>query len=1261
MFKNLGLRTKIFFLVSTVVIVSFVLLTIIVSYKSYEMAKKDAFNLAQETADKYKNEIIAELQGARITAETLATVFETLKSHDLTDRDMMNDILKNALAEKEYITAFCIAYDPDALDGQDGRYAGVEPAYDETGRYAPYWNKLGGNIAVEPLYDIDIADWYIVPKTERHEYITDPYPYEVQGHPVMLASLVFPIVYQERFIGIISSDIVLDKLQEMVSKVNPYGQGGYTEIFSNAGAVVAHPDKDYLGKDLTEALAYEMVSAAGGAGLDLSLMTPELAQETLRRDPDRLGYATAAKEAIRDGEPYTDSSKDFYTVYMPIQFSSVTNPWSVAVSIPMSQILDNANGIRDYVIIVSLIAICVIALILYLIAKNVTKPILILSDTAKILGEGNFDTEVPLIQSNDEIGDLSKAFKFMAAKINELVKEMQQYAKTLEEKNVYLNRLNELKDEFLANTSHELRTPINGIIGIVESMIDGATGPLSDGQKYNLAIVSNSGKRLSNMINDILDFTKLKNQEIVLQIKPIDLKTIVDTVIILSKPLIKGKELTLVNEIDESLTAVNADENRIQQILYNLIGNAIKFTEKGKVSVSARLEGGMTAISVEDTGIGIAADKFERIFESFEQADGSTAREYGGTGLGLSITKKIVELHGGAISVESKLGEGSKFTFTVPTSNVKSDDIVAAVGSKVVDIEDFAAAMPTAAERDGDGAADESGRRVLIVDDEPVNIQVLNNLLKMRDYAVTAAYNGADALRLIEEGEKFDLILLDVMMPKMSGYEVCRHLRETYTLFDLPIVMLTAKNQIQDILLGFQSGANDYIQKPFDKEELLARVRTLLELKSAMSAAMAANKAKSLFLANMSHEIRTPLNAVVGLANLLRKTSVDDRQRDYTEKMRHAAKSLLNIISDILDFSQMDAGQIKLEHTNFDMRQLLDGLEDFFREENAGSPVGLRFIVEPELPAALIGDARRLRQILINLLDNAYKFTPRGEITVRVAAVQRSETGVTLNFSVADTGIGMSQKQMDEIFSVFNQADNSSTRKYGGTGIGLTITRHLVALMGGEIAVASEEGKGTTFTFSCPFPLAEPLPLPLAAVGAIAAGAAGDGAAACGGAGAKDGAAGAGAAEGGGAPPADKNAILRGLRVLLVEDNEINAMIATELLTSVGIEVTGAENGKEALERLAEASQARGNPPFDLVLMDLQMPIMDGYEATRIIRGMPEYQALPIYALTAHALPEERERCFALGMSEHLTKPIDTEIFYEALRDVAKTRKPPAA
>ncbi|GHT35834.1 hypothetical protein FACS189427_06080 [Planctomycetales bacterium] len=1303
---NLGLRAKFFFLITGVIVLMGGTLTILVSNRAYDTAKEDAFILAQETAEKYQNEIRAELQGARITAETLASVFGTLKDIGKSDRATLDSILQNALANKEYITAFCVTYELNAVDGKDAELAKAEEEkwkeaekkaeeakkngkadakpedyftkrWDSSGRYAPYWNKLGGNIAVEPLLDKDIciADWWIVPQETKAEYITNPYPYLVQGKEVMLESLIFPVIHNGNFIGIVSSDIVLNKLQEMVTKINPNTKGGYTEIFSNNAAIAAHPDKRLLGRDISEVILYELITRKRDAvpavislaekyladnpvkdanneeekgtfdklngfvqqlkeykdnsdvqKLDFSLLTAEFAEAVLKADAERTSYAADVREAIKNGKEYI-FHEAYYTIYVPIRFSEATTPWSVAVSIPMANVLKSAKTTRNYVISVCLIFAGLIAVSVYIVTGKITKPILLLAKSAEYIGHGNFNAEIPQFRQKDEIGTLSHAFQSM-------VGELQHRAEELVEKNVYLNHLNEIKDEFLANTSHELCTPINGIIGIVESMLDGAVGQLSDEQKYNLAVVANSGKRLSHLVNDILDFTKLKNREIELQLKTIDLKTITDMVIVLSKPLIKGKDLILVNEIETSIPFIKADENRIQQILYNLIGNAIKFTEKGKITVSAEVQGTKVAVQVQDTGIGIAQRNFDKIFESFEQADGSTAREYGGTGLGLSITKKIVELQGGHISVESEVGNGSAFTFTIPVSTEQDSKEAEAAKSKIiVDIEKYIAAETKTPKQDISAKISDGKPkyRILIVDDESVNIQVLFNLLSKYNFSLEKAFNGQEVLALFEKGEQFDLVLLDVMMPKLTGYDVCKRLRMTHSLADLPIIMMTAKNQIRDIVLGFQSGANDYIFKPFEKDELIARINTLLELKTATTAADIAAKAKTLFLANMSHELRTPLNAVIGLTELLRNTQMNETQQDYTEKMCQAASVLLGLIENVLDFSKIETGKLHLARSEFSIRRMFDNLKDLFTYQNSDSPVEMRMDADKDIPETLLSDPERLQQIFINLISNAYKFSEKGTITVKAELVRRDPGTVLLQFSVSDTGIGMSPEQLQKIFAVFEQADTTYTRKYGGAGIGLTLTRELIELFGGDITVKSKENEGTVFSFSISFQIPENSGIPLSDTNEIKK-----------------------LAE---AVPetSDSNNMLKGMKVLLVEDNTVNAMITAELLKQVGVEVTTAANGRLALDKLQEAHAAKPEyKPFDLILMDLQMPVMDGYEATKIIKETPEYKDIPIYALTAHAFVEERQHCFALGMEEHLTKPIDMNNFYKALRKAAK-------
>ncbi|MCC3498457.1 MAG: response regulator [Microcoleus sp. PH2017_15_JOR_U_A] len=490
-------------------------------------------------------------------------------------------------------------------------------------------------------------------------------------------------------------------------------------------------------------------------------------------------------------------------------------------------------------------------------ARSLTNPLKSLTSAATQMTSGILETRVNIASSN-ELGKLANAFNSMAGQLEVSFTK-------LEHQNAQLQRLDKLKDEFLANTSHELRTPLNGIIGLTESLIDGATGQLPALTISNLEIIASSGRRLSNLINDILDFSKLRHKNIELQIKPVGIREIVDIVVTLSQPLIGTKNLQLINSVTPDIPLVDADENRVQQILYNLIGNAIKFTDNGTVEISAnaiglespqlaKKESSVTSqllslivrsklqITVSDTGIGIAEDKLERIFESFEQADGSTAREHGGTGLGLAVTKQLVELHGGEIQVSSELGVGSQFTFSLPISkNQYLDDkqlpatarhsLVSRTEERKLIINE---AAPPNFNNNSSSAIKCSLKnnkvKILIVDDEPVNIQVLTNNLLLENYTIAEASSGREALALIERGYKPDLILLDIMMPRMTGYEVCDKVREKFTASELPIVMLTAKNQVSDLVQGFNAGANDFLTKPFLKNELLARIKTHIRL-----------------------------------------------------------------------------------------------------------------------------------------------------------------------------------------------------------------------------------------------------------------------------------------------------------------------------------------------------------------------------------------------------------------------------------------------
>ncbi|MEG4251012.1 response regulator [Microcoleus sp. Pol10D4] len=540
---------------------------------------------------------------------------------------------------------------------------------------------------------------------------------------------------------------------------------------------------------------------------------------------------------------------------------------------------------------------------------------------------------------------------------------------------------------------------------------------------------------------------------------------------------------------------------------------------------------------------------------------------------------------------------------------------------------------------------EENKGNILIVDDTPENLQVLSATLSDRGYKVRGVINGKMAIRAARSGCP-DLILLDIKMPDMDGYEVCRQLKEDPKTSEIPVIFISALDEVLDKLTAFQVGGVDYVTKPFHVAEVLARIehqltiqrlkkqlldrnkelqQEIIERKKAEEAAAAASLAKSQFVANMSHELRTPLNAILGFTQVMSRDSLLSHENlENLRIINRSGQHLLELINDVLDLSKIEAGIIGLDQRSFDLYQLLDTLEEMFQIKAETKKMQLRFFVEANVPQYIKTDEKKLRVCLINLLANAMKFTQDGgriwlRVSVESNQQQPAESEIHPNytsvepllilFEVEDTGVGIAAAEIDTLFDAFVQTQ-AGRKAADGTGLGLTITKKYVQIMGGDIWVKSVLGEGSSFKFNIRVFAAISSEITVATLQRVIA------------------------------LEADQPIY----RILAVDDNQENRLLLVKMLQPIGFEVREAENGYQAVE-LWDSWQPH------LIWLDTRMPVMDGFEAVRQIRAKEKQTQwrTVIIALTASTFEEKKDEIIAAGCDDFVRKPFQEQILFDKM------------
>jgi len=529
---------------------------------------------------------------------------------------------------------------------------------------------------------------------------------------------------------------------------------------------------------------------------------------------------------------------------------------------------------------------------------------------------------------------------------------------------------------------------------------------------------------------------------------------------------------------------------------------------------------------------------------------------------------------------------------------------------------------------------------ILLVDDNVSNLIILKEVLDRPDANIITCNIPADVIDLCIK-EDISIALIDVKMPGLSGFELLNLIKQNPLTENVVVILMTGYSMSsEEVFLGLSSGAVDYLFKPLDMHITNAKITSLLTLvnyqrevekknkelefyqKDLFQAVEEAKKGKEIkenFLANMSHEIRTPLNAIVGITNLLKTSELDDQQKEMIRLMDFSSHALLGIVNDVLESFQIDAGKINLDLTDIDVTALFISVTDTMRPLAVEKGLLLHHDIIGEVPAWVKADALRLNQILMNLINNAIKFTVAGQVVVTLKVGEVNDGRTALEFTVKDSGLGIPESAIKEIFERFEQVQDKSWQKFGGTGLGLSIVKRLAELMGGSIKVNSVLGEGTSFIFTALFEHANELFIKPALQDS---------------------------------PPAEELSDLKHVRVLLVEDNVINQFVAIRILQRWNVKVDCALNGLEAFHKVAAQE-------YDLVLMDTHMPVMNGIESTRKIRTeLPEGKNnIPIISFSASVIEHEQQEARNAGVNDFLEKPFHPQILHQKIVNMTTSGK----